>query len=616
MDSVKPHSSDDPTSRTRIGYLGSIIVIFFLVGGFFVSRSILSGFDQIEVQNVLGEVGWVMADLEEEGFELANVANDLAVLPEAAQFFASPSEAFFADYLDPVSAELLMFDFAALYDRSNQFLAGVRYDAGLADESRIAESASEVLKRRLKRYQLERDQAKLDLVILDGTVFFLASHLVYDLERDQGPDLGTIVLGKRLALDYRLYEGVLGTTYALPSSRDVSPWKGGGEPINQTDVYPVFPEEEFEIEEEPFDDGDWDELSAEEWEIHEFDVDLDVFEQSQFFLIEPSARGPDGQPKTQVMCALGGSYEEAEVVLKVLVPQTISQLAARKARLVNGVLWVGVVMTIGFTAFVVREIRRRFQAERSLRRANDQLEQANAQKDRLFSIIGHDLRAPLNGVIRLSELMVRAPESFASKDVSRFATNINQTGKQLHGLLENLLNWSRFQTGQLPFNPIVLDLATVVRQVAALYRPRAEEKGIRLEWDVAEGMTVRADTEMLNTVLRNLVSNAIKFTDAGGTVDLSVSELDGFVRISVADTGRGMSVAQVNRLFELRTDSADRSAPEEEQGSGFGLLLCQEMVRRHRSVLEVFSDPGVGSEFSFSIPTAQNTGWCDAGGGE
>ena len=385
---------------------------------------------------------------------------------------------------------------------------------------------------------------------------------------------------------------------------DILSWQGIGKRLLREDVYPVFDDEIFLDEEEIEGLAEWEEdiQADDEWEVVEFDVDLELFERTQYYRQTGSSMGPDGLRKTPIMCSLGGSFLESEIVMKVLVPQTISDLARNKARLVTASLWIGVGLTIGFTWFAIREIRRRMGAEKQLRSANHQLEQANGQKDRLFSIIGHDMRAPLNGVIRLSELMARAPDSFESKDVARFADNINLTGKQLHGLLENLLNWARLQTGQLAFAPVVLDLSTVVRQVASLYRPRAEEKGVGLDIDVTEGMTVRADIEMLKTVLRNLVSNAIKFTRESGIVSISVSELEGFVRISISDTGVGMSKEQLTQLFEIDFKSVNRSKPEGENGTGFGLLLCHEMVRRHESELEVFSDVGVGTEFSFSLP--------------
>ncbi len=586
-------------SHSRIGYAGALIAAALLAGGVFISRSILDGFNRIDTENLLGDVGWVMLDLEAKGIELGDFANDLGVLPEAMAFFDQPEVGFMADYLDPMTAEVVEFDFAALFDSRHEYVAGVRYDTGTAGQSDLDREPSRLLAERLGDYELRPGTAKIDLFALGTSLYLVATHLIQNPEeRDETP-VGVVMVGRRLLVEYEEFEGSIGTTFSLTSRRQDSPWQGNGTRLERDSVYPVFDEEQFFDTEEDL--SEWEDLEGSEWEMIEFDVDLGVIEATQYYRLEESALGPDGQPKSVVMCSVGGRFEEAEAVMKVLIPQTISKVAGEKARLVHLALVLGGALTIGFTLFAIREIRRRLGAETSLRTANQQLAEVNAQKDRLFSIIGHDMRAPLNGVIRLSELMARAPDSFASKDVARFANNINLTGKQLHGLLENLLNWARLQTGQLAFDPRPLDLLTVVKQVVSLYRPRAEEKEIEVDVDVPEGMSVKADIEMLKTILRNLVSNAVKFTEQGGTVSISVSEFEGCARISVSDTGCGMSQAVVDALFDLQVNSRTKDAPEEENGSGFGLLLCQEMVRRHEGDLEVYSEVGVGSEFSFAL---------------
>ncbi len=590
---------------SRIGTLGGLIALVLLFCGFLVSRSIIDGFSRLETQNILGEVGWAIADLEGKAYELGDYANDIGNNPEALRFIQDPGPAFLTDYFDPVTAEFLMFDFAALFDANGEYVAGVRYDVGIEGENELAPEPSQLLAEIIAPYQLKRGTAKIDLIALDSKVYLCAAHQIYDIETPESKSLGLVLLGQRIERHFEEFEGALGTTYSLVSLRRDSSWEGQGQRLRRSDVYTTI-DEEISLEgDELFDDlNAWEDESFGEWEVVEFDLDLSIFKATQYHRLPGPEKGPEGAAKTVVMCSLGGSYSEAEVVMKVMVPQTISELANQKALLVNMALGLGVVLTIGFTWFVVVEIRRRRLAEGSLRVANQQLAEANGQKDRLFSIIGHDMRAPLNGVIRLSELMARAPDSFEGRDISRFANNINLTGKQLHGLLENLLNWARFQTGQLSFDPVPIDLHTVVQQVVSLYGPVAEEKGIEIDVDVTEGTIICADREMLKTVLRNLMSNAMKFTEGGGSVSLSVSQLEGFARISISDTGCGMTQTQVRSLFELKAKGTSRSTLELEQGSGFGLLLCQEMVRRHESQLEVYSEPDFGSEFSFSLPIA------------
>ncbi len=589
-----------------MGYLGGAIACVLLVCGFWASRSIRAGFADIERQTVLQEVGWVILDAEARAVALADFANDLGVMPEVAAFVLGGDLDSLGDFLGPDAAEVMEFDFAAIFDRQGDYLAGVRYDARFDEGSVLSDVPSKVIAEKRAALELKPGRASVGVLSLDGAAYLAAYHLIYDPDEEPAMPFGCVVLGRRLSEQYEEFDGSLGTAYSVTFPRERSTWRGEGTRLQTESVYVALEPVEDEMFE---DDGeiDWvDPLEEVEdvWEMVEFDVDLDLFEKTQYFLLDEAVDGPDGQPKTQVMCSLGGGWNEAEAVMRVLVPQAISRLAQGKARLVSVSLWFGVLLIIGFTVFAVREIRKRMAVETSLQEANLQLAHANGQKDRLFSIIGHDMRAPLNGMIRLSELMARAPDSFASQDVARFASNINLTGKQLHGLLENLLNWARVQTGQLPFDPIVLDLATVIRQVVSLYRPRAEEKELELDVDVSEGMTVRADSEMLKTVLRNLVSNAIKFTPMAGRVSVSASELEGSVRISVADTGRGLTPDELDRLFDLTNKATHQDGPEGEQGSGFGLLLCQEMVRRHGSELEVLSESGMGSEFSFSLTSS------------
>ena len=594
--------------QARVVYLGVLVASFLILGGFYVSRNILDGFSRIERDNLLSEVGWVMLSLEAEVMELGDFANDLGVMSECRDFLITRDPEFLAEELHAGVVELFQFDLAVFIDAEGRVVGGVRYDVGLADDDSLSPDDALKLSRQVAGIELKEGTAQAGYLALDEAVFLFACHAVYDPEMETFRELGRVVIGRRVSRDFEEFDGGLGPVYAWTSRREESSWTGEGIRLSRDEIYQDFPwDESFEFDEVEGVEEVWIEDVWDDDELVSFDVETTAFEASNFYRLSEPAVGPDGKKKTQVMCSFGGEYDDAEIVTRVLVPRTVSELANQKARLVTRTLWIGGLLSVAFTGFAVREIRRRMKAENALLQANDQLESANNQKDRLFSIIGHDLRAPLNGVIRLSELMARAPKSFESKDVARFATNINQTGKQLHGLLENLLNWARFQTGQLPYRPESLDLAAIIYQVGALYRPRAEEKRIELDLDVLAGMTVWADRDMLMTVIRNLVSNAIKFTSQNGVVGVAASELDANVRISVFDNGIGMSEAEQETLFSLSPKQVERRVPESESGTGFGLILCQEMLRRHGSTLEVYSESGVGSEFSFSLPVPKNS---------
>jgi len=357
---------------TKIGYLGVVTAIFLLACGYFVSRSILDGFARIETQNILSEVGWVILDLEGEAVELGDFVNDVGVMPEAVEFFSKPSPEFMSEHFDPTTAEVMMFDFAVLFDAEHAYVAGVRYDSDLSDQTNLKIAPSRILENRLRGYQLERGTAKIDMIVLESKVYLVASHLAYSLEQTTSPIVGSVMIGRRLAIDYEEFEGALGTTFGLISRREDSSWLGEGSRLSRDEVYPVFDDEIFFDDETFFDDegleelADWEDEDQGDWEVVEFDVDLEIFEKTQYYRQTGSIFGPDRLSKTPIMCSLGGGFSEAEIVMKILVPQTISSLARSKARLVTLSLWIDVCLTIGFTWFAVREIRRRLGAENLL----------------------------------------------------------------------------------------------------------------------------------------------------------------------------------------------------------------------------------------------------------
>ncbi len=222
-------------------------------------------------------------------------------------------------------------------------------------------------------------------------------------------------------------------------------------------------------------------------------------------------------------------------------------------------------------------------------------------KDKLFSIIAHDLRSPFNHILNFSELILEKVESIEKEQLEHYSKVINISAKNTLVLLNNLLNWAKSQTGQLKFKPENQLLEPVVNEIIDLSLPSANNKNIVLKYLQAEKIVVYADSDMLKTVLRNLVSNAIKFTNVNGKINIYAQKNDNFIEIAVSDNGIGMSDETQNTLFNLETNETTPGT-EEEKGSGLGLVLCKEFVEKHGGKIWAESELGQGSSFKFTLP--------------
>jgi len=238
-----------------------------------------------------------------------------------------------------------------------------------------------------------------------------------------------------------------------------------------------------------------------------------------------------------------------------------------------------------------------------LEKSNEQLRLINASKDKFFSIIAHDLRNPFNVLIGLSDIMLRNYDTLPPEKIRRYAEIIYLSAKSGYNLLENLLQWSRSQTGTIAFSPVKIQLISLVEETIDLLAGDAERKKINLSHDIDPHMIVWADESMLLTILRNLVSNAIKFTPEGGKVKISAQlNPDHWVQISVSDTGVGIPQHVIPDLFRIDVSYSTKGTANE-PGTGLGLVLCKEFVEKHHGKIWIESKENVGSTFYFTIPT-------------
>ena len=229
------------------------------------------------------------------------------------------------------------------------------------------------------------------------------------------------------------------------------------------------------------------------------------------------------------------------------------------------------------------------------------LDTLNQQKSLLFSIIAHDLRNPFQALLGLTEILGKAVDANDQVAVRRRVDGLRQAAVQAHLLMEGLFNWARVQMDTVDVVFADLDLSTVIEEAVAPIRPAADDKDIRLEI-VCPPVAVRSQRDMLATIVRNLVGNAIKFTPVGGGVTVTV-EGDGPFTVRIVDTGVGMAPGLIADLFRLdvRTTSTGTAG---ERGSGLGLLLCRDLAERLGTTLEVESSVGAGTTFSFQLPLA------------
>ncbi len=239
-----------------------------------------------------------------------------------------------------------------------------------------------------------------------------------------------------------------------------------------------------------------------------------------------------------------------------------------------------------------------------LSRLNKQLKDTVASRNKFFSIIAHDLKDPFNTLIGFSDILLKSVETASPQEISEIVKHIYESSVFGFELLNNLLEWSSSQTGRIKYNPEKVEVTAFANRIVDLLKSTAEKKQISLIVSVETEHVVMADRKMIETVLRNLVSNALKFTSAGGSVSIQSGTIDNStVKISVKDTGRGIAEEDIKKLFRVE-ETFSTPGTDHERGTGLGLLLCKEFVEKNCGEIVVESEVGVGSEFTITLPTS------------
>jgi two-component system, sensor histidine kinase and response regulator len=248
-----------------------------------------------------------------------------------------------------------------------------------------------------------------------------------------------------------------------------------------------------------------------------------------------------------------------------------------------------------------RDITERKNVENQVKELNRKLSELNADKDRFISILGHDLRSPFSNLLGLSEVLTKEIRKLNIDEIENIANNINKLSRNTYNLLEEIMLWARTQSGKIPFNPQKLNFAGICKNILEILTPGANSKNIIINCYTAENLNVFADIDMLKTVLRNLISNAIKFTHKNGVISIKAEENQGNVTISVSDNGTGIKPENLIKLFDISQVLTTKGTAEE-TGTGLGLLLCKEFVEKHGGKIWVESELGKGSIFRFTLP--------------
>lgn len=256
---------------------------------------------------------------------------------------------------------------------------------------------------------------------------------------------------------------------------------------------------------------------------------------------------------------------------------------------------------------VIEDITERIETEDKIKSKNAELERLNIEKDRFFSIIAHDLRSPFNAFLGFTELMTDDSFELSMDEMKSYAQDIRKSALLLFGLLENLLEWSRLQRLVIADEKFDFPLIRIVTQSIDILRENALKKEITIQSNFDPSITVFVAEKMIQSVFRNLISNAIKFTHRGGLVTIEAAETeDEMVEVKITDTGVGIKAQDIPKLFKI-DETHSTAGTEGEPSTGLGLILSREFVEKHGGKIWVKSQVGMGSTFSFTLPQKNNS---------
>jgi signal transduction histidine kinase len=236
-----------------------------------------------------------------------------------------------------------------------------------------------------------------------------------------------------------------------------------------------------------------------------------------------------------------------------------------------------------------------------IKQSEIKLLQLNADKDLFISILAHDLRNPFNAILGLSELLMDGLHSYDLDTIDKQIGVIHAISQKTYNLLEELLMWARSQSGKLNFNPQKIDFSKTCQETVDNIKTDALSKNISVNYLSKGEIPLSADENMLKIVIRNLLSNSVKFTNPGGHINITTEQTGSYLTVTISDDGVGIAPERVNNLFEI-SQRITTAGTANEKGTGLGLLLCKEFVEKHGGKIWAESVKGKGSRFIFTLP--------------
>ena len=245
-------------------------------------------------------------------------------------------------------------------------------------------------------------------------------------------------------------------------------------------------------------------------------------------------------------------------------------------------------------------------ANKRLIESEQNLKELNATKDKFFSIIAHDLKNPFNALLGFSELLEKTYDSCSEEEIKEYINVIYESSQNLFKLLDNLLQWSRTQTNSISYHPEQFEVFPLIMQEVEFLHLNADKKKINIRVNVNKDSTAFADKNIISSIIRNLISNAIKFTNTNGQVNIDVKDLKSEVQVSISDSGIGIDGDDLDKIFQLNSSISNKGTANED-GTGLGLLLCKEFTEMNHGRIWATSNKGKGSTFYFTIPKRAHT---------